>query len=53
MQYEVLVRCVVERTVTCEGCTEAQARENPFEFAVDESYGEVVDYEVRSVTKSE
>jgi hypothetical protein len=52
MQYEVQVRCVIERTVICENCTEEQARENPFEFAVEESYGEVVDYEVKSVTES-
>jgi len=52
-QYSVNMRVTVNRIVTCEGCTEDQARNNPFDYAVNEQDADMVDWEVMSVTEDE
>ena len=49
MQYVVQVRCVVTKFVTCEKCTEDQARNNPWEHSVGETEADTIDWEVKSV----
>lgn len=53
MQYEVTLTCKVTKVVTCEGCTEEQARAEPFKYAVDEREIGMADWDVDSVEKSE
>jgi hypothetical protein len=48
-QYEVKMKCVVYKLVTCEGCTEEQAAKDPFKYAIDEMELEMVDWEVTNV----
>ena len=48
-QYSVKMRCVVTKLVTVEGCTEEQARNNPWQFAVDEVETDQEDWKVLSV----
>lgn len=45
----VTLRATVTKTVVCEDCTEEQAREQPYEHAVDETEQDQADYEVLSV----
>jgi hypothetical protein len=45
----VRMRCKVLKDVVCEGCTEKQARNDPFEYAIDEVEVEQEDWEVISV----
>ena len=45
----VKMKCIVRKAVTVEGCTEEQARNSPFEFAVDEQETDMSDWEVLSV----
>jgi hypothetical protein len=45
----VMVRCEVTRIVTCRGCTEEQARESPFAYAVDERDLDLIDWEVQKI----
>lgn len=48
-QWEVTVRREVTKIVTCEDCTEEQARRDPFEHAVDEHEVDQIDWEVKNV----
>jgi hypothetical protein len=48
-KFAVTIRCVVKKVVTCEDCTEDQAWEDPFEFAVDEMEVDQIDWEVLDV----
>jgi len=48
----VKVECVVEKEVICDHCTEQQAYENPFRFAVDEREICQVDWNVKSVEEN-
>ena len=48
-QWSVRLRCVVNKEVTCEGCTEEEARTNPWRYAVDEQEIDQSDWEVTSV----
>lgn len=41
--------CKVRKSVTCENCTEEQARNQPFEFATDEQETDQLDWEVTRV----
>jgi hypothetical protein len=43
------MKCVVVKQVTCEDCTQEEAEENPFDYAVDEVEIEQVDCEVLDV----
>lgn len=49
----VTMRCVVTKVVTCDDCTEEEARKNPFEFAADEQETEQRDWEVERVEPNE
>ena len=51
MQYEVTMRCTVKKIVTCEGCTEAEAREHPFDYEVHVVEADTMDWEVTNVRK--
>lgn len=48
-QYEVRTRCVIIKLVTCENCTEEQARADPFKYSVDELEIDMENWEVLSV----
>lgn len=45
----VRMRCGVTKEVVVDGCTEEQARANPFDFAIDEREVDQYDFEVTSV----
>lgn len=47
--YIVTMRCVVTKIVTCENCTEEQARNQPWEYATDEHEADQIDWEVKRV----
>ena len=47
--WSVTARCVVQKSIICENCTEEEARKNPFEFAVDELETDQEDYTILSV----
>lgn len=50
----VRLRCVVVKEITCEDCTEDQARDDPWEHVDgDELEIEQVDWEVKSVKENE
>lgn len=50
----VRLRCVVIKEVTCDDCTEDQARDEPWEYVDgDETEIEQVDWEVQSVKVNE
>jgi len=51
--FNVRVRCVVTKMVYCEGCTEEEARENPFDWASDENEIDQEDWEVLSVEEAD
>ena len=51
--WSVTMRCVVTKVVTCEGCTEEESRNNPFEFATDEQETEQRDWDVERVERDE
>jgi hypothetical protein len=53
MQYEVMMTCKVTKRVICEGCTEEQARDEPFKYAVDEQELSMDDWAVDSVKRDE
>lgn len=48
-QWEVKMKCVVYKNVTCECETEDEARNNPWDHAVNEQETDQVDWEVLSV----
>lgn len=52
-RFTVRCRCTVTKLVTCEDCTEEEARTDPFEHAVDEVEADQEDYEVLSVEPDE
>lgn len=45
----VRMKCEVTKDVYCEDCTEDEARNHPFDHAVDETEVEQTDYDVKSV----
>lgn len=45
----VRVRCTVIKAIRCEDCTEDEAREDPFDHAVDETEVSQEDWEIESV----
>ena len=49
----VRMKYTATKDVIVEDCTEEQARESPFDYAVDELPGETVDYEVLDVRPNE
>jgi len=49
----VTIHATVTKKVVCENCTEAQARNDPFEFAVDENEVEQDDWEIVRVEPNE
>jgi hypothetical protein len=48
-QFTVRMRCKIIKVVTVEGCTEEQARDNPWDYAVDECEVDQEDWDVLSV----
>ena len=48
-KWTVMMRCEIEKAVTCENCTEEQARFNPFDHAVDEQETQQHSWKVLSV----
>ena len=49
----VNMTCLVTKEVICEDCTEDEARESPFDFAVEEKEIETVSWEVNNVEPNE
>lgn len=49
----VKVECTVNREVICENCTESEARENPFDYAISERDIDMPDWDVKSVKPNE
>jgi hypothetical protein len=49
----VRMHAVVEKEVVCEDCTEKQARDNPFEHAIEEREISQYEYAVKSVVPNE
>jgi hypothetical protein len=45
-QWEVKMRITSYELVTCEDCTEEQARTKPFKYSVDQQHLEMTDWEV-------
>jgi hypothetical protein len=50
-QWIVRARCVIVKQIVCENCTEEEARDDPWEHAVDETEIEQIDWDVTQVTK--
>lgn len=48
----VTIRCVVIKSVVCDGCTERQAREETWKYSVDEDEVEMIDWEVKNVEEN-
>jgi len=48
----VKTKCVVNKEVYCENCTEEEARNNPYAYSTDEREVDQIDYEVRSVEEN-
>jgi len=53
MVYRVTVKCVVYKVLTCEDCTEEQARTDPWDHAVHEVEQDQLDWEVLYVKADE
>jgi hypothetical protein len=49
----VKMTCTVVKEVAVEDCTEEEARDNPFDFCVDEQEVEMIDFEVDDVVSNE
>ena len=49
--WKVTMRCEVTRIVSCEDCTEEEARENPWDYATDEQDVDLINWEVRKVER--
>jgi hypothetical protein len=47
-QVILVIECKVTKEVVCEGCTVEQARNDPWEYAVDEREIDQIDWEVKS-----
>jgi hypothetical protein len=52
-QFIVRMECQVTKILTCEGCTEEQARANPYDYAIDEREVDQVEYKVIDVEETE
>jgi hypothetical protein len=52
-QWIVNARCVIIKSITCEGCTEAQAHDDPFAYAIDELEIDQEDWDVISVKRED
>ena len=48
----VRMECTVTKEVVCEDCTEEQARNDPWTFAVDEMEIDQIDWKVQSVKEN-
>lgn len=48
----VTIECVVDKEVVCENCTEDQARDNPWDYAIDEREVSQSDWTVKSVKEN-
>lgn len=48
-QFDVTMKCIVYKAVTVECETIEQARENPWDYAVDEMEMDQVDWEILSI----
>ncbi len=46
------VKCQVEKEVICDDCTEEDAKNNPFGYAINELEVNQTDWEVRSVEEN-
>ncbi len=49
----VTMRVTVEKLIITDECTEAEARDNPWDFAVDEQENQQIDWKVTSVEPNE
>ncbi len=49
----VRVKCVVEKELVCNDCTEKQAHDDPYSHCVDETEKGMTDYDVQSVVPNE
>jgi hypothetical protein len=47
--FVLTVRCVVERQIVCEDCTEAEARDDPWSHATDERDMSMPDWKVMDI----
>lgn len=47
--YSVRMECTIIKIVTCEDCTEDQAKNDPFAYSVDELEADLLDWQVLSV----
>jgi len=47
--WSLKIQCVVTKVVACENCTEAEARQNPWEHAVDEFEDDQIDWKVIAI----
>lgn len=50
--WTVKMRCVVEKVVTCDDCTEQDAHLHPWDYASDELETDQMDWEVLSVEEN-
>lgn len=50
-QFFIRMRCTVEKMVTVEGCTEEEARNNPWDYAIDQYETGQYDWEILEVRK--
>lgn len=50
-QWIVRARCVIVKQIVCEGCTEEEARADPWAHAIDETELEQIDWDVTEVKK--
>lgn len=48
----VRVEVTVMKEVVCEDCTEAEAVENPFQYAIEERETDMLDWNVESVEEN-
>lgn len=51
--WEVRMKCVVYKTVIVEGCTNQEAHESPWAYAIDETETDQADWEVLEVRPNE
>lgn len=51
--WEVIVVCSVRKSIICENCTKEEAEKNPFDYAVDETELEQIDWDVERVKENE
>ncbi len=51
--WTVTMRCVVDKIVDLDGCTEQEARDRPWDFAVNEYETDMQDWEITHIEESE